>query len=43
MALSLVEQYITELSLKEKIFNQGLFHEGDGDSFKAPFFDSQVY
>ena len=29
MVLSLVDQYISELSLREKIFNQGLFFEGD--------------
>ncbi len=43
MALSLVWQYLSELSLREKIFNQGLFSEGNQESFRAPFFDSQVY
>ena len=43
MALSLVEQYVTQLSLREKIFNQGLYYGTDGDVFKTPFFDSQVY
>ena len=43
MVFKLVYQYINELSLKEKIFNHGIFHEGNGEAFKAPFFDSQVY